>query len=331
MAPVRRALPLTALLVALTTAAPRARAGDPPADSGTACALPAFLLEEDAGLLAAYDGFRRGLEDAHLPRVCRRRVDPDTPESWARVAKEVSASPPPFVVAFGRRAIARAAAAPFLRAPGLRIPLVAVDVAWVVRGAAMPSAPDVPVPAAIVRAEAPVERWTHVLSRLLPGRPSLGVRLAWKDESPEAARLRRAAADAAGLDLRLARDGIAGADAVLDWSPDVGEKPEAFDDVLREARSLRVPLLSSDRGRFGRGAAVVLAPDHALLGRVAADAARRLRDGEGADAPLRLAVRATEVSVDLEAADAEGLAPPLSFLATADRLRRALPGTEDGP
>ena len=324
-----------ALLLALLplAACPRPTSADPPppasAEEGTACVVPAFAPDDDAGLLAAYDGVRRGLEEAHLPRICRRRVEGDDAAAWERAARETAEKAPPFVFAFGRKAAARVAAAPFER-HGARIPTIVVDVATVARGVASPPPPEAVPPAAIVRAEPSVERWGRVLAGLFPGRPRPGARLPWTRESPEAARLRAAAAEASGLDLRLAGEGLVGADLVLDWTPGAGEEPMPFEAVLREARALRVPVVSTDRGRFGRGAAVVIVPDHALLGRVAADAARRLRDGEGRVEPLRLAVRATEVWVDLEAAGQEGLDPPLPFLAAADRVRRALPGADDG-
>jgi hypothetical protein len=175
-----------------------------------------------------------------------------------------------------------------------------------------------------VRAEVAVEGWAAVLRGLFPGRPHPMVLLPWSSESREAAALRRELGASAGFEARLPGEGGAPADAVLDWGPGVGETLEPFPSLVARAQSLGVPLLCGDRGRFGHGAAVVRVPDSALLGRVAAEAARRLRAGEGAGAPLRIAVRATEVWVDLEAADAEGFVPPLAFLAGVDRLRRPL-------
>ena len=316
-----RGLLLWALLFALGQGS--APAGEPD-ESGTACRIPAFFADDDAGLARAYDGVRRGLEEASLPRICRRKVEPDDAGGWEKAAKEVSAEAPAFLVAFGRKAAARVLAAPFRRGEG-RIPAVYVDVAALVGDRAVPEALDPPAPCAVVRAEAAVEAWGRVVRELLPGRPQPGLRLPWTAESPEARSLRLLASAASGLDLRLARDG-GGFDACFDWAPGVGETLEPFEATLAAARALRLPVLSADRARFGHGAAVVLVPDHALLGRVAAEAARRLADGEGADRPLRLVVRTTEVWVDLEAADEEGLKPPLAFLAAADRLRKAPAG-----
>lgn len=319
----RRAPAALALAAALLLAPGSLLSAEP--EGSMACAVPAFLLDDDPSLLSAYDGLRRGLEDAHLPRVCIRRVESDDDAGWSKALATVAAERPAFVVAFGRRAGARVAAGPLPGASG-RIPCVYVDAAGSVAGRALPAIPDPPAPCAVVRAEPAFEGFGRVLRGLFPGRPQPTVVLPWTAESPEAATWRRAAAAAAGLELRLGTEGTAGADAFLDWSPGLGETALPFEDMLREARALRLPLLSADRNRFGRGAAVVHVPDFALLGRVAADACRRLGAGEGAGRPLRIAVLATETRVDLEAADAEGLVPPLPFLASADRLRRAPPG-----
>jgi hypothetical protein len=170
------------------------------------------------------------------------------------------------------------------------------------------------------------EAWGRVLRDLLPGRPRPTVLVPWERETKEAAAWREAAGAEAGAAFRTRAEGGVAVDAILDLSPGLGEVPEAWDAVLGEARARRIPLLSAERARFRAGAAVVLVPDHALLGRVAADAGRRLLAGEGATEPLRLAVRTTRRWVDLEAADAEGLRPPLTFLAGADLLRRAAAG-----
>ena len=295
-----------------------------------ACAVPAFLVEDDPALVSAYDGLRRGLEDANLPRVCLRRLPSEDDAGWAKALAQVASERPAFVVVFGRRSGARVAAASL---PGLagRIPCVYVDAATSVGGRALPAIPEPPLPAAVVRAVPSFEGFGRVLRSLLPGRPQPTVVLPWTAETPEASTWRKAAAAAAGIDLRLSGEGTTGADAFLDWSPGVGETVRPFEGVLREARALRIPLLSADRNRFGRGAAVVYVPDFALLGRIAADACRRLLVGEGADRALRIQVESTETRVDLEAADAEGLVPPLPFLASADRLRRAPPSPSPVP
>lgn len=299
------------------------RAGDP-AEGSSACGIPGLLDDEDEGLRVAYDGLRRGLEEANLPRICLRHPQKDDDASWARLATELVLERPPFVVALGRRVGARLASLT-LDGPTGRIPCVYVDVASVVAGRSLPAAPHPPSPCAIVRAEVAVEGWGTVLRGLLPGRPQPTVLLPWSSESKEALALRNEAAAGGGFEVHLASEGPAAADAILDWAPGVGETVDSFSSMAARSRTLRIPLLSGDRGRFSHGAAVVRVADAGLLGRVAAEAARRLKEGEGRDVPLRLAVRTTEVWVDLEAADAEGLVPPLPFLASADRLRRPLP------
>lgn len=319
----RRALirALHATLVGLAAAgAGGARAGDEP-EQGTACEVPAFFEDDDATCLAAYDGLRRGLEEAQLPRVCRRRVEGDDAAAWDRLARDVSAKAPAFVVVFGRAYGARAAAAPFLRPDGRgRIPCVYVDVASSVAGASHPVPPEPAPPAAVVRGEVPFETVLPVLRRLRPAASRPSLLLAWRAQGEASAAWRRAVATA-GVDTRLPDEGVGGADFVLDAPLALGETPLPFAETVEQARAWGRPVLSLDRGRFGKGAAVVVASDAALLGRVAADAARRLRDGEGAERALRLSVRSVEVLLDLDAADAQGLAVPLPFVAAADRVR----------
>jgi hypothetical protein len=323
-----------ALLLALASSAPgftpAARAEDPPREGSPACGIPAFVDEDDAGMRAAYDdGVRRGLEEANLPRVClRRRPDRDDAEGWAQVAREVSAEAPPLVFAIGRRSSERVAAAPFRRGAG-RIPCVYVDAAPVVDGRATPADLRPPEPCAVVRAHVGMEAWGKLLRDLLPGRPVPTVLLPWASETKEASAWRASAGAAAKVAFRTRRDGDAAVDAILHVAPGLGEAIEPFDAVLREAKTRQIPLLSGDRARFRAGAAVVLVPDHALLGRMAAEAGRRILAGEGSVEPLRLAVRTTRVWVDLDAADEEGLRPPLTFLAAADVLRRT-PTTGSG-
>ena len=314
---------LRASLVVLTLAASGvapARAGDEP-EQGTACEVPAFFEDDDATFLAAYDGLRRGLEEAQLPRVCRRKVEGDDAAAWERLARDVSAKGPAFVVVFGRAYGARAAAAPFLRPDGKgRIPCVYVDVASSVAGTTYPAIAEPAPPAAVVRGEVPFEAVLPALRRLWPAVARPSVSLAWRGESEAAHAWRRAVA-AAGVDTRLAEGGTGRNELFLDAPLALGESLLPFAETLVRARAASLPVLSLDRGRFGKGAALVVASDAALVGRVAADAARRLRDGEGADKALRLSVRSVEVLLDLDAADAQGLAVPLPFVASADRVR----------
>lgn len=296
--------------------------------------MPAFL-DEDATLLAAYDGLRRGLEEAHLPRVCRRRVDGDA-KAWEAAANDVSSRGATVAFAFGRTSSDRVAAAPFLKSDGSgRLPCVYVDVVSTSAGVAFSPALDRAPPAAIVRAESPLELTLPILKRLFVANARPVLLLAWAADVKSARRWRDAV-EAAGFATRIdatTGEGAPSGDpitAVLDAPVGLGETPLAPDVALARAKALGVPLLSLDRGRFGRGACVVVCPDGALLGRVAAEAARRLRDGEGADRALRLSVRAVELMVDLDAADAQGFHVPLPFVAAADRVRstKALSASE---
>ncbi len=216
---------------------------------------------------------------------------------------------------------ARAAAAPFVRPDGLgRIPCVYVDVASSVAGTPFPALPDPAPPAAVVRGEVPFETIVPVLRRLCPPRP------ARRFSSPGGARA-RPRPRGVGPSRRRAWTRVSRREA-----PDPPTPPRRAslarrgDDSVRSDARARpgpaLPVLSLDRGRFGKGAAVVVASDAALVGRVAADAARRLRDGEGADRALRLTVRIGRGLLDLDAADAQrALDPPLPFVASADRVR----------
>ena len=304
-----------------SSSATRVLAGDE-SEQGTACAIPAFFQDDDATLVAAYDGLRRGLEEAHLPRVCRRRPDGADAAAWDRVARDVSSKGVPFLVVFGRALAAKVAAAPFVKSDGSgRIPCVYVDAVSTASGVAYPEWADPAPPAAVVLAESPIEATAAVIRRLLPGRSRPKVRLAWETDVP-ATRDWRHAVELAGVSLRFATGPPDDSDdAILDAPVSLGERPQAFETALARAREAHLPLVSLDRGRFGKGASVVICPDGALLGRMAAEAARRLRDGEGADKAIRLSVRSVEVLVDLGAADAQGVHIPLACLASADRIR----------
>ena len=112
-------------------------------------------------------------------------------------------------------------------------------------------------------------------------------------------------------------------DAVLHLRLD-GAPRAPFDLALAAARAGGAPLVSDDRGRFGDGAALVLVPDHDLIGRVTADVARRLAIGED-DARRERHVSAMRTWIDLEACDRQGLDVPWGLLASTDRLRRGRP------
>jgi hypothetical protein len=265
-----------ALLAAAAAAAPRPAAAA--VEHPLAAPVRAILLEDDAGLRKVYDGIRKGLELAQLPRVQLETLA-DTPEAFAEYAKQVAAAPPPLLFLVGRRAAARANEA------GIGGPRVFVDTALALKDGEIPAAVEVKAPAAVVRGLTPVSRWSEILS-VFPSKVAAG-------------------------DVRLDLSGPGAQDAAfrasgITWTPNRGV-------------SVGV-VFSDDLGRWGKGAAVLLLPDHRLVGRTAAEAGRRLLVEKPAEV-LRMSVGATEIRVDLDAAKAAGLDVPLPFAATADVLR----------
>jgi hypothetical protein len=274
MASVRRLAPLLLLVAAL--GAPRARAGD---DDPFASPIRAVMLDGDAGLLRIYDGVRKGLEQAALPRVGLDRVA-DSADAFRAYAKHVEETKPPLLFLIGRRAVDRAIEA------DVGGPRVFVDTALVAGEKTFPGAPSPKGPCAVVRGLVSAHRWAEVVRAMYPGRTTYPVRLPFSD--------------AAAVDATVQATGLA-------LAPDVvSTRPGPL-------------LLSDDLARWGRGAAVVLTVDHHLLGRVAAEAGRRLVAGE--QGVLLSSVGATELRIDLDAADAAGLHLPLPFVAAADLVR----------
>jgi hypothetical protein len=306
----RAALLALAAAAGPTAGAPVLSAEEP--SGAPACVVPAFVPADDAGLWTTYDGVRRGLEEASLPRVCRHPV-PETTAALEEALRPARGAGTPIAFAVGRVAGERCAAAVRTLPPERRPFFVYVDVALVSDARAFPSDPDVPLPAAIVRAEVPLRRWRSVVEALIPSeggrRPALFLPPA-EPGSPSVSP--DALAEALGVVLAPQ---AGAARALLDWDL-LGRRAAPGGEAGR-------PVLSSDRGRFGAGACALVVPDHLRLGRVAADAGRRLiRGSEGRAAPLRVGVPTSEVWVDLDACDRFGFSPPLRFLAGADRLRR---------
>jgi hypothetical protein len=277
----RRTAPARVLLLLVPFAARSVPAEE---EDPLATPIRAVVVGHDAGLRKVYDGIRKGLEQAALPRVSIEPVE-DTPESFRALAERLSDTRPPLVFLVGRRAVDHAIAA---HLGGRR---VFVDVAVHAAGVDHPAAA-VPVPpgapggeAAVVRGVVQATRWAEVIRGMYPGRTRFPVRLPFTD--PEVA---EAVVEATGLVL----------------APDpVSTRPGPL-------------LLSDDVGRWGKGAVAILSPDHFLLGRLAAEAGRRLLRGEDG---VHLVSGATELYVDLDAADAAGVALPLPFVAAADRVR----------
>lgn len=271
------------------------------------CPIRALLAEDDAGLLRVYDGIRKGLEQAQLPRVCRE----DLGEDGEEVLDRLEADPPPLVFVLGRRAADR------LGTRLATVPRVYVDTAWFVKGEALPPAPMPKPPAAVVRSVTKAVRVAEVLRAIESGRPR-GL-LSWEATGAALAR----AADRLALAAGFRRVGDESeADVLLHLRLGVGDQPAPLSDLLERARRRGILLLSDDLGHWRKGAVVLILPDHFLLGRVAAEAGRRLLL---ADEPRveRRTVGASEIRVDLRAARALGLDLPVPFLAGVDVLRGA--------
>jgi hypothetical protein len=295
-------LVLTALLLCVSAAHAEE-------EVGPRCELLAVVDEGDAGMLKIYDGLRKGLELAQLPRVCREPVPASKAERQQLLARlEKGAQLPLFAV--GDTAVHA------LAGPMPEITRVFAFERYTIAGRPLL---DLPVwdRLAIVYAARPAERVGEILRRLV-GKKEVRVHLPQlSDEGLREASLHFG--KAAGLVLTEAD---APADAVLHLRLLGQACPLAFPAALALARRWKVPLLSDARGRFGQGATVTLVGRHDLLGKAAAEAGRRLRK----DAYLKIppfGLPGIDVWVDLAAADAQGLRVPLPFLARADRLERS--------
>ncbi len=289
------------------------------------CVHGAIVEPSDAGAQALYEGIRLGLERARWPRVCEDRPDDPSPASrvaaWrARVAIETEdggATPWLFVVG-------DVLGATELESLG-DLPHVVVLTGYSIDGEPIadlhPRKPHRGIVRGLIEARAVGDRVRAWAGRERP-------RVLWRGAG-ERDRVTRFL-EAAGLDaIAEGSPGEAGAglsfDAVLHLRLD--PRPRApFDRALAAARAGGVPLYTDDRGRFGEGAAVVLLPDHDIIGRVAADLARRLAAGEP-NTPTRRNVLGVGVRtwIDLAACDGQGLRIPWTLLASSDRLRKGRP------
>ena len=313
---------LFVLLALAGGVAPLAMGGD--GAGSPDCVHGAVLEPGDAGAHALYEGIRLGLERARWQRVCEEvpRPDEDRAALLGRWRERVQA------------AVARGDAEPWLFVVGDALPaedLAALEtlphvvartgyaIAGEPLGAPVPSAPRRGVVRGIAEAAWVGERLRAWCGRERP-------RVLWRGSGAEATVKRFLAA--AELDVVPERppgregEGVA-FDAVLHLRLD-GAPRAPFDLALAAARAGGAPLVSDDRGRFGDGAALVLVPDHDLIGRVTADVARRLAIGED-DARRERHVSAMRTWIDLEACDRQGLDVPWGLLASTDRLRRGRP------
>lgn len=326
-----RAWPLLLALACLPALADRPARAE---GGGTGCGLYALVDPDDAGVLLTYDGLRKGLELAQLPRICRHDPDPRTGgvvgflERQAAEASALRAAglrPEP-LCAVGDRSCAAVVAA------GTRLPFVmAVERYSADRRPLVPL--PVPVAGAVCYADVPAEHVGTVLRSFL-GKDvrTLRPEAPGTDAGAEAlAAFARAAGirmdplplPAAGAPATAAPPGLA---ALLHLRITPARPLAPFTAALAAARRWHVPLITDDRARFGHGAVVLLVARHETLGRVAADQARRLRE-DPSYAPAPRAVSGLEVWIDLQAADEQGVDLPLSFIARADKLKpsRRLP------
>lgn len=299
----RRAL----LLLLLISTAPPVSGGEPevgPLD----CPARALVAGDDASYPFVFNGIVKGLEQAHLPRVSREVLDGDADAVLERLAAE----PPVVLFVIGRPAAER------LGGRLAAIPRVYVDTAWTVNDEELPPAPRPEAPAAVVRSVVKPVHVAEVLRDVLGGRP-VG-RLSWPADTP--------ALQAAAKDLALAGGFRLAAEeppaVLLHLRLGLGEEPAPLSALLDRARRDHLLLLSDDVGHWRKGVPVLVVPDHRLLGRIAADAARELLTLEEPRV-IRRRVAVPEVRVDLYAAKDLGLDLPVPFLAGADVLRGPRP------
>jgi len=281
-------------------------------ETGTKCVLYAVVDEGDAGMLKVYDGLRKGLELAQLPRVCREPQAESEAERSAFLRRmEVGERVPVFAI--GDRAVR------YLGGPMAGITRVFAFERYTAGGRPLG---DLPIQdhLAIVYAARPAERVGAILRRLtlekqvravLPLVPKTAA------DGPHA----RAFAKAAGIEFVAAEEKGKKPQVVLHLRFSDRGRLSGFREALAIARRLGVPLVSDERSRFGQGAAVTLVGRHDLVGKAAAECARRLRKDPELEIPP-YGLPGVEVWVDLGAADAQGLEMPLPFLARADRLER---------
>lgn len=312
--------PLVALLL-LPGGPARPLAAQP---EGTGCRHWAVLLPEDGSQYRVYDGIRKGLELAQLERLCLKDLPGGAAAVQAFVAGQAAQpAPRPLVFAVGERA------AGALLEAGFAGPGVVVSSGPTLAGAPLVALRALPPGVWRVRGELSVEAFGSTLREAL-GVPRPRVAFAWDDPAgPLPAWLLSAAerfAQGAGLArVDLAATGERAPQALLHVRLGLDEPLLDFARARAEALRLRVPLVGDDLSRFGAGAALVLAPDPERLGRQAAEAGRRLWGGEPPPA-VAPGVRELRVAVDVDAAEAQGWSPGLSFLARAHDLRMQPPG-----
>ncbi len=307
----RASLILVALLLG---SRPATVAGEP---ERTTCRHWAVLLPEDAGQHRTYDGIRKGLEVAQLERLCLKDLADDEAAFRAFVAEHRALpAPTPLVFAVGRRAGDR------LLAAGFEGPGVYVSSAVTVGGLPLTPEPALPPGVGRARGDIPAEVLGSALSDLL-GVKSPVVWLAWEATTPEAAAAAERLLKAAGLvdmPVSCTPPHTVPPQALLYLRLGLGERLFPWAQVVAEAKQGKFAVLSDDPAHYGTGAALVLTPDHALLGRLAAEAGRRLWRGE-VHGSEPLVARDCRILVDLDACAAQGVVPPVTFLARVHGVR----------
>lgn len=297
-------------------------------ESGVTCDLPALRFERDGRLLKIYDGLRRGLEKARLGRVCEEQVSNDAAalDAFARglTAEQVRAAAgeraQPVAFAFGDKACAA------LVGRAITVPRVFVLTRFTAGSTPLAPLPKPQGPSSVVYANMRMERLGEVIGRLV-GKRWARAKLAWRAVPETAERSLARASDVSALTLSRLGANASGSEGppevVLHLRLGVGETLMPLAEAARAARKAGVPLVTDDPLRFRQGvAAVVIATQHDLVGRYAAEAARVLTRHPTERLPAR-GVMALQVWVDLDAVDRQGLSLPLPFLARANVIYRS--------
>ena len=300
-------------------------------EAGTTCDLQALLDPDDAGLLVAYDGLRKGLEIARLPRVCRHDPAPDTGGVAGFLERRAMAAAPlrengkliePFF------AIGDASCAA-VQDTGTNLPCVMAVTRYTAKRRPLQELPRTERGSVVYADVAAEQVGSLVRSMGKAGRAKPYVGGGWiKEDAVTKAFEAAASVDAAAgwmwqpNELKGERELTFQPLVFLSLRLDPTKEAMPFAQLLHYSREHKVPIVSDNRAHFGLGAVVVIVPRHDLLGKAAADEGRKLRAG-GTPRKEARAVPGFEVWVDLAAADAIGFDLPLAFLARADRIKRA--------
>ncbi|MDA1196217.1 MAG: hypothetical protein O2894_13690, partial [Planctomycetota bacterium] len=213
-----RALPMLILLFAAGGLGAHAEE-----EAGIRCDLHALVDADDAGLLSIYDGLRKGLELAQLPRVCRDEPDEsgvagfvERRAAHAAPRREAGLAVEPFF-AVGDRSCGAVAAT------GTDLPWVGALVRYTAERTPLQPLPQ-PRRGAIVYAHLSLEQVGETLRAAL-GEGARSVRLATSVDEP----LRAAWTKATGLAVEPSAAGVA---AVVDLRLDPAAAAPSFEEAL---------------------------------------------------------------------------------------------------